>query len=113
MRPRPLPKTSLSSLARDCYVTTIHSRTGQEVDEGHLGAGSLAKNVFAEPTEDGRKTTFLTSTDAGKHWYRVCTHEDPDHLFTTAHTDKKCVARRGLRLSTVGRGDTHPLKKRR
>ena len=99
-----LPKTAKSTLTRDCFVTTIHNITGRAIDEGHLASGSLAKNVLTENTEDGQLTTFLASTDGGKHWYKVTTYEDPRDLFTTAYTNPKYLIRRrkGPKLSRVG-----------
>lgn len=104
-----LPKTAKSTLTRDCFVTTIHAQTNQEIDEGHLSAGTLAKNVFTEPTEDGPLTHFLASTDGGKHWYLVRTYEKPADLFTTAYTDRRYYTQRklGPKLSRVGSGHSH------
>jgi hypothetical protein len=84
MKPKKLPRTGVSITKRDCFVTLIHSQTGQATSEGTLAAGSLARNIFTESTSEGRVTTFEASTDKGEHWYRTETFEPVKDLFETA-----------------------------
>ena len=84
MKPKKLPRTSVSITKRDCFVFSIHNQTGQTTSEGTLAAGAFARNIFTEATPEGRVTTFEASTDKGKHWYRTETFETVKDLFETA-----------------------------
>ena len=67
---------------RNCFITTIHGITGQEIEEGTLPTGSKVRKIYSENTPDGVQTSFECSTDNGKHWYKATTFDLPESLFT-------------------------------
>lgn len=67
---------------RNCFITTIHGITGQEIEEGTLPTGSKVRKIYSENTPDGVQTSFECSTDNGKHWYKATTFDLPEGLFT-------------------------------
>ena len=67
---------------RNCFITTIHGITGQEIEEGTLPTGSRVRKIYSENTPEGVQTSFECSTDNGKHWYKATTFDLPEGLFT-------------------------------
>jgi hypothetical protein len=73
--------TTISRLTKNAITTTIHGVTGQEIEEGTLEAGALARRIVTRQGTECEITRFETSTDGGKSWYLQETYEAPAGLF--------------------------------